>query len=214
MEVPPRDACVDPKFQPRWPALPRASTSSRLKVWSTRRFQKFRVLKSATASRCTISHYACSLCRRRPTGPPTVENASSASVPRPGSIRASPLTLSATGRTFASQNANPGRRDRSDRRVAEVQLFPTITPIGGISPSYVHTSSAHGGRRPGSFGPALSLPIFDGGTLRANVKIAESTSREQYIAWKLAVLNGVEQVENFPSAVSRDAQTISRCARR
>ena len=93
--------------------------------------------------------------------------------------------------------------------VAEAQLFPTITLSGAISPSYVHTSSAHGGLTSWSFGPALSLPIFDGGTLRANVKIAESTSREQYIAWKQTVLSGVEQVENALSAVSRDAQTIS-----
>ncbi|MDE1994869.1 MAG: efflux transporter outer membrane subunit [Rhizobiaceae bacterium] len=93
--------------------------------------------------------------------------------------------------------------------VAEAQLFPTITLSGSISPSYLHTSSSHGGLTSWSFGPSLTLPIFDGGALRANVKIAESSSREQYIVWKQTVLSGVEQVENALSAVSRDAQTVS-----
>ncbi|MFS8115763.1 efflux transporter outer membrane subunit [Rhizobium jaguaris] len=93
--------------------------------------------------------------------------------------------------------------------VAEAKLFPTITLSGAISPSYIHTNSISGSLTTWSFGPALSLPIFDGGTLRANVKIAESTSREEYIAWKQTVLSGVEQVENALSAVSRDAQTVA-----
>jgi multidrug efflux system outer membrane protein len=93
--------------------------------------------------------------------------------------------------------------------VAEAQLFPTITLGGSISPSYIHTKSAHGGLTSWSFGPSLTLPIFDGGALRANVKSAESASREQYIVWKQTVVNGVQDVENALSAVSRDAQTVS-----
>ncbi|MDL2403022.1 efflux transporter outer membrane subunit [Rhizobium mayense] len=93
--------------------------------------------------------------------------------------------------------------------VAEAQLFPTISLSGAISPSYIHTPSVHGSLTSWSFGPSLSLPIFDGGTLRANVKSAESSSREQYIVWKQTVLSGVEQVENALSAVSRDAQTVA-----
>ncbi|WFU12945.1 efflux transporter outer membrane subunit (plasmid) [Rhizobium sp. CB3090] len=93
--------------------------------------------------------------------------------------------------------------------VAEAQLFPTITLGGSISPSYVHTKSNNGSLTTWSFGPSLSLPIFDGGALRANVKSAESTSREEYIVWKQTVLSGVEQVENALSAVSRDAQTVA-----
>ena len=93
--------------------------------------------------------------------------------------------------------------------VAEAQLYPSITLSGSISPSYVHTSSAHGGLTSWSFGPGLTLPILDGGLLRANVKIAESGAREQYLVWKQTVLSGVEQVENALSAVSRDAQIVS-----
>jgi multidrug efflux system outer membrane protein len=93
--------------------------------------------------------------------------------------------------------------------VAEAQLYPTISLSGAISPSYLHTSGSHGGFTTWSFGPTLSLPILDGGLLRANVKIAESNARAQYLTWKQTVLNGVEEVENALSAVSRDAQTVS-----
>jgi multidrug efflux system outer membrane protein len=93
--------------------------------------------------------------------------------------------------------------------VAEAQLYPSITLSGSISPSYIHASGSHGGLTSWSFGPGLTLPILDGGLLRANVKVAESNSREQYLVWKQVVLTGIEEVENALSAVSRDAQTVA-----
>ncbi|MFA1621701.1 TolC family protein, partial [Rhizobium mongolense] len=65
-----------------------------------------------------------------------------------------------------------------------------------------------GGLTTWSFGPTLNLPIFDGGRLRANVDIAKSDAKTAYLAWKAAVLNAVEEVENALSAVRRDAQTV------
>ena len=93
--------------------------------------------------------------------------------------------------------------------VAEAQLYPSISLSGSISPSYIHSSGAHGGLTSWSFGPTLNLPIFDGGALRANVKIAESNARGAYLTWKSTVLSAVEDVENALSAVTRDAQTVS-----
>ncbi len=104
-------------------------------------------------------------------------------------------------RTLAASTAQIG--------VAEAKLFPSITLSGSIQPSYIHSSSASGSLTSWSFGPSLNLPIFDGGSLRAGVKSAESTSRENYLAWQQTVRLAVEQVENYLSAVSRDAQTIS-----
>jgi outer membrane protein, multidrug efflux system len=93
--------------------------------------------------------------------------------------------------------------------VAEAQLYPSISLSGSISPTYIKAGPAHGGLSSWSFGPTLNLPIFDGGSLRANVKIAQSNSRAAYLTWKSTVLQAVEEVENALSAVSRDAQTIS-----
>jgi len=98
----------------------------------------------------------------------------------------------------------------ADIGVAESQLYPTITLGGSISPSYIRVAGgAEGGLTSWSFGPSLSLPIFDGGRLKANVDIAESSAREAYLAWKAAVLNAVEEVENALAAVRRDSRTVS-----
>jgi multidrug efflux system outer membrane protein len=95
--------------------------------------------------------------------------------------------------------------------VAEAQLYPSITLGGSISPSYNALSGVGGDSRSlsWSFGPGLTLPIFDGGRLKANVKIAESSAREEYLAWKSTVLNAVEEVENALAAVSRDSRTVA-----
>ena len=64
-----------------------------------------------------------------------------------------------------------------------------------------------------SFGPTLTLPILNGGALRAQVDIAKSASAQQYIAWKQIVLSAVEEVENAQIAVHRDYQTIAALRR-
>ncbi|MBB6182543.1 efflux transporter outer membrane subunit [Pseudorhizobium flavum] len=93
--------------------------------------------------------------------------------------------------------------------VAQAQLYPAITLGGSISPSYTRASSGESGVLSWSFGPGLSLPIFDGGALKANVTAAESVAREAYLAWKETVLNAVEEVENALAAVARDARTVA-----
>ncbi len=104
-------------------------------------------------------------------------------------------------RNLAAATANIG--------VAISQLYPTITLSGSISPSYVKVAGVSGGSLTSwSFGPTLTLPIFDGGRLRANVDIAKSDAKTQYLAWKSTVLSAVEEVENALSAVRRDAQTV------
>lgn len=96
----------------------------------------------------------------------------------------------------------------ADIGVAEAQLYPTITLGGSISPSYIGSKSVKGALTSWSFGPSLNLPVFDGGRLRANVDITESNARNQYLAWKAAVLQAVEEVENALAAVSRDARAV------
>lgn len=97
----------------------------------------------------------------------------------------------------------------ADIGVAEAQLYPAIVLGGSISPSYISSKSVKGNLTSWSFGPSLSLPIFDGGQLRANIDISKSTARQQYLTWKSTVLNAVEEVENALAAVSRDARTVS-----
>jgi multidrug efflux system outer membrane protein len=110
--------------------------------------------------------------------------------------------IRAAERDLAADTANIG--------IAISQLYPTITLSGSISPSYVRTSGASSGSlTTWSFGPTLTLPIFDGGRLRANVDIAKSDAKTQYLNWKQTVLTAVEEVENALSAVRRDAETVA-----
>ncbi|MCM2294722.1 efflux transporter outer membrane subunit [Allorhizobium sp. BGMRC 0089] len=92
---------------------------------------------------------------------------------------------------------------------AKAQLFPSLTLSGSIAPGYTHTSSSSGTANTWSFGPSLNLPIFDGGTLRANVKSAQSVAREDYLAWKQTVLNAVQEVESALAAYNRDARAVA-----
>jgi NodT family efflux transporter outer membrane factor (OMF) lipoprotein len=97
----------------------------------------------------------------------------------------------------------------ADIGVAEAKLYPSISLSGSITPSRVTSSgSAAGGLTTWSFGPTLSLPIFDGGSLRADVDSAKSKAKSQYLAWKDAVLNAVEETENALSAIRGEAQAV------
>lgn len=104
-------------------------------------------------------------------------------------------------KTLAASVANIG--------VAESKLYPSIQLSGSISPSYVGSSVLSGGLTSWSFGPSLTLPIFDGGALRANIKSAEAAARQNYFAWKQTVLTGVEETENAMVAYSRDRATVA-----
>lgn len=109
--------------------------------------------------------------------------------------------IRAAERQLAAAVANVG--------VAEAQLYPSISLGGSITPSYTKSGPIEAGLLSWSFGPSLSLPIFDGGALRANLSSSESQAREAYLSWKQTVLNAVEEVENGLAAVSRDGRTVA-----
>lgn len=97
----------------------------------------------------------------------------------------------------------------ADIGVAEAQLYPSMTLGGTISGDRLVTNSASGGLIGWSFGPAINLPIFNGGALKANVKISQSISAQRYLEWKQTVLNAVEEVEDALIALNQHAQTAA-----
>ena len=92
--------------------------------------------------------------------------------------------------------------------VAEAQLYPSIE-LGGSIGVARNFNAITGSLSNWSFGPSLSLPIFNGGALKAQVKIARSEAEQQYLTWKSTVLNAVEEVENAQTALIRDGQTVA-----
>lgn len=92
--------------------------------------------------------------------------------------------------------------------VAEAQLYPSIELGGSIGASR-NFNLVTGSVSNWSFGPSLSLPILNGGALKAQVKAARSNAEQQYLTWKSTVLNAVEEVENAQTALIRDGQTVA-----
>jgi len=92
--------------------------------------------------------------------------------------------------------------------VAEAQLYPSIQLGGSIGASR-NFNLVTGSLSNWSFGPSLSLPILNGGALKAQVKAARSNAEQQYLTWKSTVLNAVEEVENAQTALIRDGQTVA-----
>lgn len=104
-------------------------------------------------------------------------------------------------RELAAATANIG--------VAEAQLYPIISLSGTIQASVTGSSLGNAGITSWSFGPTLSLPIFDGGTLRAGVTRSESQARQAYLNWKQTVLTAVQEVESALAVATRDGRTVS-----
>ncbi|CAN7560727.1 efflux transporter outer membrane subunit [Bosea sp. LjRoot9] len=80
---------------------------------------------------------------------------------------------------------------------AEAALYPSVSLTGSIATSALKTGDLAKNSSIGwSFGPTLSVPIFNGGELRAAVEVAQA-QRDQYdSAFKLSVLTAMQDVEN------------------
>lgn len=74
-----------------------------------------------------------------------------------------------------------------DMRVAKAELYPSLSLGGSVTAS---TASSW------SFGPALNLPIFDGGKSRAAVRGANADAMLAAETYRTTVLEAVEEVEN------------------
>lgn len=100
---------------------------------------------------------------------------------------------------------------RPDVRLAERQLAQYTSLIGKAEAARYPNISLNGniattGSRLGdlgkgtsiswSFGPTLTLPIFNGGQLKAAVDAAEAQRDQYYLALRVAVLTALEDVEN------------------
>lgn len=76
--------------------------------------------------------------------------------------------------------------------VAEAARWPSLT-LGGS----VGLTSTHGTKTtaPWSFGPTITLPIFDGGSIKAGIKSAKADYDSAYATYKQTVRDAVKEVE-------------------
>jgi len=101
---------------------------------------------------------------------------------------------------------------------AEAALYPSVSLTGSVSTTGAKISDLGKNSSIGwSFGPTLSVPIFNGGKLRAAVEIAEAQRDEYYVAWRTAVLTALEDVENAIVSLAQERikmRSLTEAARR
>lgn len=80
----------------------------------------------------------------------------------------------------------------ADIGVAQAQLLPSITLAGSIGVNVANGASTQAW----SWGPAVTLPLFDGGRRRAAVDAARARFDEAQANWRQAVLLATQEVED------------------
>lgn len=116
---------------------------------------------------------------------------------------------------------------RPDIRVAERQyaaatakvgqkiadLYPKLTLTGNIATKASEVGDlGRNSTLSWSFGPGLSIPLFNGGQRKAAVEVAEAQRDQSFIVYRAAVLTGLEDVENALVNLTRERVRSARLA--
>lgn len=131
------------------------------------------------------------------------------------SIPVTPLTAAAVGvpaeilrrrpdirkaeRNLAAQTAKIG--------VATSDLYPKFKLGGSIGLEALTAGKLFTwGSRSYSFGPSISLPVFDGGAIRQNIEVQSALQEQYLIAYETTVVTALEEVENILKAYAEEQQ--------
>jgi NodT family efflux transporter outer membrane factor (OMF) lipoprotein len=88
---------------------------------------------------------------------------------------------------------------------AEAALYPKLTITGAFSSNALRFEDfAKASTLAWSYGPSLTLPFFQGGSLTAQVDLAKATRDEYLIAWRATVLTALQNVEDDIVALSQE----------
>lgn len=103
-------------------------------------------------------------------------------------------------------------RNRPDVRAAEQRLRVAFANIGVATAARLPSLSLNGtissDNNAWSFGPVITLPIFNQGALAASQDQADAQAREAFIIYQQTVLAAVEDVQSANSAWLRDRHKV------
>lgn len=103
-------------------------------------------------------------------------------------------------------------RNRPDVRSVEQRLRVAIAKVGVATaarlPSLTLNGSISSDNNAWSFGPVITLPIFNQGALAASQDQADAEAREAFIIYQQTVLAAVEDVQSANSAWLRDRDKV------
>lgn len=92
---------------------------------------------------------------------------------------------------------------------AEAARYPAISLTGNIATTAVNPGDlAKNSSISWSFGPTLSVPIFNAGELAAAADVARAQRDQYFLAYQSAVLEALEDVENALVGFSQEARRI------
>jgi NodT family efflux transporter outer membrane factor (OMF) lipoprotein len=101
---------------------------------------------------------------------------------------------------------------------AEAALYPSVSLTGSLSTTALKVGDLGKTSSIGwSWGPSISVPIFNGGQLRAAVDVADAQRDEYYIAWRSTVLTALQDVENAIVSLAQErakTRSLTEAARR
>jgi outer membrane protein, multidrug efflux system len=91
--------------------------------------------------------------------------------------------------------------------VAVAQLYPDISLSGELGQSALQFKTiSNWSSNFYQFGPSISLPIFQGGRLHANVRLAQAQQQEAALGYRQTVLSALQDVENNLVALRTDRE--------
>ncbi|WP_183827477.1 efflux transporter outer membrane subunit [Aquamicrobium lusatiense] len=96
---------------------------------------------------------------------------------------------------------------------AEAERYPGISLTGNIATTGLNLGDL--GRSSSiswSFGPSLSVPIFNAGQLAAAADVARAQRDQYFVAWRASVLTALEDVENATVSLSLERVRNGRLA--
>lgn len=102
----------------------------------------------------------------------------------------------------------------ADIGVAEADFFPRITLSGSLSLQALQFKDlGNWGARTYGLGPSISLPIFQGGRLRATLDLRRRQQQEAAITYQKAVLQAFHDVDNALTAYNAEQRRRVRLSR-
>jgi outer membrane protein, multidrug efflux system len=96
---------------------------------------------------------------------------------------------------------------------AEADRYPSVSLSGDIATSGLKLGDLGKGSSIGwSFGPSLTVPVFDAGQLAAAADVARAQRDQSFVAFRAAVLTALEDVENAIVSLGRERVRYARLA--
>ena len=96
---------------------------------------------------------------------------------------------------------------------AEAARYPSVSLTGNIATSGLNVGDLGKSSSIGwAFGPALTVPVFNGGQLKAAVEVAEAQRDQYFLAYRSSVLTALEDVENAIVSLAQERIRNGRLA--